>query len=89
MRLNKQREYSSKKRSTNTSNNNRAHNTNNNYKKLGKKNNVVLDNNSINSNVRKYPIRKRNTTVNQKLKDTLIDTDTSFESTNSFANKYS
>ena len=72
----------------NTSNNIRAHNKNNNYKQLGKKHNTVLDN-SINSKVRKYSIRKRNTTVNQKLRDPLIDTDTSFESNDFFANKYS
>ena len=87
-RLKKRRAYSSKKRSANTSNNNRANNKNHNYKKLGKTNNVVLDN-SRNSTVRKYPIRKRNTTVNQTLTDPLIDTDTSFESYDSFANEHS
>ena len=55
---------------------------------MGKKHNTVLDN-SINSKVRKYSIRKRNTMVNQNLKDPLIDTDTSFESNDSFANRYS
>ena len=73
--------------SMNISNNNRTHNKNNNYKKLRKKKNVVLDN-RINSNVRKCPIRKRNTTVNQKLNDPLINTDTSFESNDPFENKY-
>ena len=55
---------------------------------MGKTNNVVLHN-SRNSTVRKYPIRKRNTTVNQTLTDPLIDTDTSFESYDSFANEHS
>ena len=44
--------------------------------------------NRKNSNVRKFPIRKRITTDNQKLKDPLINTDTSFQSYDFFANKY-
>ena len=44
--------------------------------------------NRKNSNVRKFQIRKRITTDNQKLKDPLINTDTSFESYDFFANKY-
>ena len=40
---------------------------------------------SINTNVRKYHIRKRNTTVNQNLTDTLINVDNSIESIDSFS----
>ena len=48
---------------------------------------MVIDT-GINSNARKYPIRNRNTTVKQNLNDTLIDTDNSIESIDSFSTKY-
>ena len=43
----------------------------------------------ISPSVRKYPIRKMNTTVNQNINDTLIDTDDSIESIASFSTTYS
>ena len=49
---------------------------------------MVIDNN-ITSNVRKYPIRKRNTMVNQNIKEALIDTDDLIKSIPSFSTTYS